>query len=119
MALPVLVASFPDVSLSLSRCESGGRSLLSPSCDPSRARPQFLLLQTRPLATEIEAPEEEAAVLVFFWFIINRVNKINRPSSLSLASDSSLSLADSSRSSQFFSIRVLRLHEESKLSLKN
>ena len=64
-------ASFPGVSLS--RCQSGGRareegkgkggktrfaSLLSLSRDPSRARPQFLVVRLRLIPTEIEAPEE-------------------------------------------------------------
>ena len=35
-------------------------SLLSPSRDPSHARPQFLELLARLLTTEIEAPDEEA-----------------------------------------------------------
>ena len=62
------------VTRRVSRCESGGRareegkgkrcaaSLLSPSRDPSHARPQFLELLARllHLATEIEVPEEEA-----------------------------------------------------------
>ena len=39
-------------------------SLLSPSRGPSRARPQFLVFRARLLlATEIEAPEEEAAAV--------------------------------------------------------
>ena len=35
-------------------------SLLSPSRDPSHARPQFLELLARLPTTEIEAPDEEA-----------------------------------------------------------
>ena len=38
----------------------GRDSLLSPSRGSSSARPQFLVLRARLLATEIEAPEEEA-----------------------------------------------------------
>lgn len=71
----ILAASFPDVSLS--RCEGGGCTkeegkgkesempfrLLSPSRDPLCARPQFLVLLACQIATEIEAPEEEADIL--------------------------------------------------------
>ena len=41
-------------------------SLLSPSLDPSRARPQFLVLRTRLLATGIEVLEEESGLRQYY-----------------------------------------------------
>ena len=64
--------SFPDVSLRKwwARKGKGKRkrdvwqitffASLSPSLDPSRARPQFPVLRARLLATEVEALEKEA-----------------------------------------------------------